>query len=158
MKETKPTNQESAGKLINEISRGSQMYFQYKFKEYNIGHAQVRTLFHIASHEGLTQKQIGEHLNLDKSSITSQLQILERNGYIIRTTSKLDARMQVIDITDKTREIMKPIRKVLSSWTETLLDGFNETERTNIFNYLGRMRANAKNKLSQIQNTSTEKE
>jgi len=157
MKQTKSSKQESAGRLINEISRGSHMYFQHKFKEYNIGHAQVRTLFHIASNEGLTNKQIGELLNLDKSSITSQLQILERNGYIIRTTSKTDARVQVIDITDKTREIMKPIRKVLSSWTETLLDGFNENERADIFNYLERMSNNAKNKLSEIQNTPQEK-
>jgi DNA-binding MarR family transcriptional regulator len=157
MENGKGKNQASAGRLINELSRGAHMYFQHEFKEYNIGPAQVRTLFHIAYNEGQTQKQIGTYLSLDKSSITSQLQILERNGYIIRTTSKLDARMQVIGITDMTKEIIVPLQQVLSSWTETLLDGFNETERSDVFNYLDRMKNSAKNKLSQIHKTPLEK-
>jgi hypothetical protein len=39
---------------------------------------------------------------------------------------------------------------VFSSWTETLLDGFGVSERTEIFNYLDKMRENAQNKLDQI--------
>lgn len=143
----------SAGRLINELSRGAHIFFQHEFKKYNIGHAQIRTLFYIVHNESQTQKQLANYLNLDKSSITSQLQILERNGYISRATSKIDARMQVIGITDKTREILEPLQQVFSSWTETLLDGFNEKERSTIFNYLERMRVNTKNKLSQIHKT-----
>lgn len=157
MENEKAKKQASAGRLINELSRGAHIYFQHEFKEYNIGPAQVRTLFHIANNERQTQKQIGTYLSLDKSSITSQLQILERNAYIIRTTSKIDARMQVIGITDKTKEIIVPLQQVLASWTETLLNGFNETERSDIFNYLDRMRTNAKIKLSQIHKPHLEK-
>lgn len=157
MENGKDKKQPSAGRLINELSRKAHIYFQHEFKKYSIGHAQIRTLFYITHNEGQTQKQLANYLNLDKSSITSQLQILERNGYISRTTSKMDARMQVISITDKTKEIIVPLQHVLSSWTETLLDGFNETERSDVFNYLERMRNNAKNKLSQIHKTPLEK-
>jgi DNA-binding MarR family transcriptional regulator len=146
----KDKKQASAGRLINELSRFAHIYFQHEFKKYNIGHAQIRTLFYIAHNEQQTQKQLANYLNLDKSSITSQLQILERNAYISRTTSKRDARMQVISITDKTKDILEPLKQVRSSWTTTLLDGFSEKERSDIFNYLERMRDNAKNKLSQI--------
>lgn len=151
MENGKDKKQASAGRLINELSRFAHIYFHHEFKKYNIGHAQIRTLFYIAHNEHQTQKQLAEYLNLDKSSITSQLQILERNGYISRTTSKKDARMQIIGITDKTKEILDPLKQVLSSWTATLLDGFSEKEHVDIFNYLERMSENAKNKLSQIQ-------
>ncbi len=156
MEKVNDKKEASAGRLINELSRGAHIYFQHELKTYNIGHAQIRTLFYIANNEGQTQQQLANYLNLDKSSITSQIQILERNGYVSRTVSKVDARMQVIGITDKTREILDPIKQVLSSWTETLLDGFSEIERSDIFNYLERMKGNAKSKLSQIQKTKQE--
>ena len=141
---------ESAGRLINELSRASNVYFQHAFRKYNIGHAQIRTLFYISQNEGQTQKALAEYLNLDKSSITSQLQILEKNGYVEREKSIRDARKQVINVTDKTRELIPSLQQVLLSWTETLLDGFDAHERSAIFNYLHKMRLNAGNKLSAI--------
>ena len=140
----------SAGRLINEISRAGHICFQHEFKKFNIGHAQIRTLLYIAQNDGKTQKELAEFLNLDKSSITSQLQILEKNGYINREKSKLDARKQVINPTSKTQEIMPSLQQVLLSWTETLLEGFDDNERAKIFKYLQKMRINAQNKLSSI--------
>ncbi len=142
---------QSAGKLINELSRAAQCYFKHEFQANNIGHAQLRTLFYIAHNEGNTQKELGEYLHLDKSSITSQLQILEKNGYISRQTSKEDARKQVIFITDKATKLLPTIETVLVSWTETLLDGFSNEERTELFAYLNKMSENARMKLSELQ-------
>jgi len=58
--------------------------------------------------------------------------------------------MHRIKITDETRKILEPLKMVFSSWTETLLAGFGVSERTEIFNYLVKMRENAQNKLDQI--------
>lgn len=140
----------SAGRLINELSRAAHVYFQAEFKKYSIGHAQIVTLIFIAKNEGISQLELSKYLNLDKSSITSQLSILEKNDYIIRHTSENDARMHQINLTDKAKKILEPLRRIFSSWTETLLDGFREGEKTELFNYLDRMRENAKNKLDKI--------
>ena len=140
----------SAGKLINELSRAAHIYFQSEFKKYSIGHAQIRTLLFIARNEGISQLELSKYLNLDKSSISSQLQILERNGYISKQSSENDARISQTTITDKTREILEPLRMVFSSWTATLLDGFSESEKTEMFDYLEKMHSNAINKLDQI--------
>ena len=141
----------SAGKIINELSRAGQIYLQHEFSKYNIGYAQVRTLLYLAENKGKTQKELVQYINLDKSSITSQLQILEKNGYITRQTSKLDARNQVVDITDKTKEILPELKKVFASWTNTLLAGFSEKERSNIFKYMEKMRENVNDILSGFQ-------
>jgi DNA-binding MarR family transcriptional regulator len=137
----------STGRIINELSRAAHIYFQAEFKKYSIGHAQIRTLLYVARNEGISQLELSKHLNLDKSSITSQLGILEKNGYVIRQVSANDARMHQIILTDKTREILEPLKRVFSSWTEFLLDGFSESERTELFKYLERMHTNAMNKL-----------
>lgn len=140
----------SAGKLISELSRAAHIYFHNEFKKYNIGHAQIRTLLYIAHNENFTQKELVNILNLDKSSITSQIQILEKNGYIIREISDKDARIQIIRISDKTRKILPSLLSVFESWTDTILDGFDAEERIEIFKYLEKMKTNAKNKLSTL--------
>ncbi len=140
----------SAGKLINELARASHIFFHAEFRKYSIGHGQIRTLFFIAHHEGLTQMELAKHLKLDKSSITSQLQLLERNGYIVRRTSDTDARKQVIGITPSTKKILGPMRKVLEDWSETLLEGFDHEEQELLLSYLERMRNNARNRIENI--------
>ena len=140
----------SVGRLIGELSRAAHIYFHTEFKKYSIGHAQIHTLLFIARNEGITQIELSKQLNLDKSSITSQLQILESNGFITKHTSEFDARMQQLKITKKTEDILKPLKKVFSSWTEILLEGFTDEERIQIFSYLEKMKSNAKSKLQQI--------
>lgn len=150
MKQFKEEQHQSAGKIIGELSRAANVYFQNKFKEYSIGHAQVRTLHYIALNEGITQIELSDYLKLDKSSITSQLRILEKNGYIKITTSPIDARTHHIFITDKTKEILEPLKKIFYTWTDILLDGINENERKNLFILLEKMQDNAKRKLHNI--------
>ena len=154
MKNYKEEHHQSAGKIIGEISRAAHIYFQNDFKEYSIGHAQVRTLNFIAHNEGITQVQLSDYLKLDKSSITSQLRILENNGYIKRKISHHDARVHQIFITDKTKEILEPLKNIFSTWSNVLLDGLSESEKKNVFLLLEKMRKNAQNKLQEIKQTS----
>ncbi len=140
----------SAGKLIGDIARGAHMYFQHAFKDYGIGHAQIRTIVFLAHNEGLTQQEIATRLHLDKSSVTSQLQLLEKNGYIQRAVSSTDARKQVVHLTPKTQDILKPIQQITSGWTHTLLQGFSAEEQEQLLHYLIRMRTNAREHLSEL--------
>jgi len=146
MLENQESETRSAGKLIGELSRAAHIYFQSEFKPYSIGHAQIRTLLFIAKNEGSSQLELSKHFNLDKSSITSQLQLLERNGYISRRVHDRDARKHQLFITEKTRDILEPVKKVHASWTSILLDGFSENEKTELFTYLEKMLSNAKKK------------
>ena len=141
---------ESLGRLINEISRSSHIFFHHAFRKHDIGHAQLRTLLFISRNENPTQNEIAKYLNLDKSSITSQIKILEKNGYIQRQTSVTDARMQILKITQKTRDILVPLRKGHSKWSDALLKDFSKSEREVLFSYLERMRSNAMQKLKEV--------
>ncbi len=151
MKQTTGRKHESAGALIYELSKAAQVFFQYQFGPYSIGPAQIRTLIVLSRTEGLTQNEIAEQLNLDKSSITSQMKILEGNGYIVRQRHPEDSRKQRISITQKTRDLLDPLMTVFASWTTTLLGGFDRTERAQVMDYLKRMNANAAKKLNEIQ-------
>jgi len=150
MTSDKLENHPSAGKIIGEISRASHVFFQHQFKDYSIGHAQVRTLHFLSYNNGITQAELTDYLKLDKSSVTSQLNNLEKNGYINRTISSKDARIRTIHITDQTKEIFDSLMNVFSSWTEILLNNFSEKEKTDIFILLNKMQDNAQSKINEL--------
>ena len=147
----------SVGAMIYELSKAAQVFFQHEFAPYAIGPAQIRTLLFIAKSGELTQNDIAAELDLDKSSITSQLNILEGNGYIRRRRHPGDGRKQLISITAKTRRLLDPLMAVFVSWTATLLEGFDDGERAQIIAQLGRMKRNVAGKLQEMQHGGGER-
>ncbi len=150
MTNIKSENQQSAGKIIGEISRASHVFFQHQFKDYSIGHAQVRTLHYLCHNNGITQAELTDYLKLDKSSVSSQLNNLEKNGYIKRIISSKDARIRTINITEQTEDIFNSLTSVFSSWTEILLNNFDEKEKADLFTLLNKMQDNADSKLEEL--------
>ena len=69
----------------------------------NLTHVQIRLLvFLYKSEKPIYQKDIEQYLRIRRSSATQMLNVLERNGYIVRVIAKHDARLKEIQITDST--------------------------------------------------------
>lgn len=60
---------------------------------------QYSMLAHIARYKGITISKLGEILLLDQTTITRNVNILKKNGYVEITRSKQDSRAKVISIT-----------------------------------------------------------
>jgi DNA-binding MarR family transcriptional regulator len=133
----------SIGKEIGILSRAAHTFFQHQFKNYSIGHAQVMTLHFICRNNGRSQHELVKYFNLDKSSVTSQLNILEKNGYIIRKIDTNDSRGRMIFITEKTKAIEADLYDKFISWSKILLEGFNAEEQEKVFCLLDKMNTNA---------------
>ncbi len=133
----------SIGKEIGVLSRTAHIYFQTQFKDYSIGHAQVMTLHYICRNNGRSQNELVKHFSLNKSSVTSQLNILEKNGYIIRKTDINDSRGRKIFITEKTKAIEADLHDKFISWSRLLLEGINAEEQEKLFFLLDKMNSNA---------------
>lgn len=140
----------SIGKKIGILSRSQQIYFSNNLKKYSIGHSQITTLHYISHHDGLTQYELIKHLQLNKSSVTTQLNNLEKNGYITRKIYKSDKRERKIFITEKTKQIKDSLHEVFTSWSNILTKGFTETERELSYKLLNKMIDNTKNEISKI--------
>lgn len=133
----------SAGKEIGIISRCAHKYFQQRLHHYSIGHAQIRTLHYIIRHNGISQKSLAEHLKLDKSSVTSQIERLEANGYITRSSNTKDSREKQLYITAKTEKIKTELVEIFSGWSDALLEGLSAEEKEQAFQILERIKENA---------------
>ena len=140
----------SIGKKIGILARSAQIYFNSNLKQYSIGHSQIATLHFISHNDGLTQYELIKYLNLDKSSVTTQLNNLEKNRYITRKISETDKRERRIFITEKTKQIKDSLHEVFTSWSDILTKDFTEVERELSFKLLNKMINNTKNEITKL--------
>jgi len=65
--------------------------------------------------EGRSQKELGELLGLDHSTVAKSVQRLERAGLVRRARSAADGRVTLVELTDAGARLEGPIRAV---WAE----------------------------------------
>jgi len=150
MNQTEIKHNQSIGKLIGMLSRAAHIYFHHQFKDYIIGHAQVFTLHFLSRHDGILQNELVQHFHMDKSSVTSQLNHLEKNGYIVRKKSMDDGRSRQIFLTDKAKALSEDLHKIFSGWSETLLQGLDNEDVDKAFKLAEHMYNNAQSKIHEI--------
>ncbi len=150
MEATNKIRDRSLGKLISELSRLASSYFQKRFRKYDIGPSQVITLHFIAGSNGISQSDLTRLLDIDKSSVSSQLHTLEKNAYIERRPASGDSRVKRIYVTERTKAIEASLHEDFASWTEILLDGLSGEERKTVFSLLEKIKKNAQRTIQEM--------
>jgi DNA-binding MarR family transcriptional regulator len=157
MTKSQPSGKRVIAKEIGNLARMANLFFQHQLKEYEIGHAQLMTLHFICRNNGLSQNELVHHSNLDKSSITSQLNKLVKNGYITREINEDDSRGKRIFITNKTKIIENELHHKFVSWNKILSEGLNEKELELTFSLFDKMNTNAQQAIQQIKDDEKKK-
>lgn len=140
----------STGRQIARLARAAQVYFQHRFRPLGIGPAQGITLHYLSRNDGIDQMQLCTRMNLDKSSLATQLKKLEEQGYIVRETDKADRRTKKIYITPKTLAIADVLHAVFTSWSDLLLKDFTDIERDRLFLLMDKLWANTEATLNEL--------
>lgn len=107
-------------KYINRIYRASLIDREEAFREHGLCGGQVSYLRLICSEEGLSQDEIARILFVNKSSVTRQLNQLEKIGFVLRKTDEEDRRANRIYPTDKARALFPKIMEYLDDWNERI--------------------------------------
>ena len=72
---------------------------------------EVRVLYELAHHEGVTATALCLELNLDAGYLSRILRGFEKRGWITRTTSAADARQSLLTLTAKGRGVFAPLNE-----------------------------------------------
>lgn len=86
-----------------------------------------------SSKRDIFQKDIEREFRIRKSSVTSVIQLLEKNGYITRESVNEDARLKKIVLTDKARNVNFIIGDGLDKREEKFYDVLSEEEIESFF-------------------------
>lgn len=98
--------------------------------EYNLTsrHIVVAKYLHENQHKDIFQKDIEEQFCIRRSTVTSILNLMEKNGMIRRERVECDARLKKIVLTDKAKAIHNKIVSQMLDMEDMILKGIDDNE------------------------------
>ena len=137
---------EDAGRIINIVSHQlKRMISFYTWKDCGLTTMQNRVLHYLLAHIPETpvyQKDIEREFRVSKSTVTEILQLMEKNGFIVRESSRRDGRMKRILPTEKAITIQKEVMDNIRTVEEKLRAGISEEDYRTCLKVLKKMSEN----------------
>ena len=127
------------GRKINILSQKIKRRIGKVSLEYGISSMQAKILGYMYSNlekKDIFQKNIEEEFDIRKSSVTSVLTLMEKNGLIKRVSVSKDARLKKLTLTEKGIEIHKSIYKEIEKLENLISDTLTDEELEKFDEYL----------------------
>ena len=122
-KETYDPARDDVGRLINKISHQLKRQMCFHQEESELTNMQKRVLHYIlfqSLKKDIYQKDIEKEFQIRRSTATGILQLLEKNGFVIRETVEWDARLKKLVPTAKAEGVREEILSNIR-YMETIL-------------------------------------
>lgn len=127
---------------LDKISSRMRRDYSESLREINLYVGQDNLLSRLWLGDGVTQMQLCEHLKCEPPTVTNMVKSLEQNGFIYRERDKQDARIMRIFLTDKGKELEKPVDFKWKQQQEKLLQSILPAERLLLRRLLKQMESN----------------
>ncbi len=105
--------QQCIGARLRRLSRIVDSYYRKRLADFEITEKQMTILFALSKMGRVEQGQIGRLLVLEKSTVSRNVKLLEKQGLIQRT----DQYRPVIELTQKGRDL---VQNLLPIWEKTM--------------------------------------
>lgn len=99
----------------------------------------ISFLYHQGNNRDIFQRDIEAEFNIRRSSVTSVLQLMEKNGLIKRVSVSEDARLKKIILTKEGIEIQKQVHSCIDELEDGLKDEFTDDELDTFVNFVDRL-------------------
>ncbi|MFV0242428.1 MAG: MarR family winged helix-turn-helix transcriptional regulator [Lacrimispora sphenoides] len=123
----------SADFYIQSIALSLRYMNDQKLEEFGITNQQARLLSGISNslYEGvnISRKYLEDMMQLKGPSVTSLLNGLEKNGFIIRYSREDDGRAMNIKVTEKGDKVLEALRDIFKSTKQQLHSGMTPAEQ-----------------------------
>jgi DNA-binding MarR family transcriptional regulator len=127
---------------LDKISFQMRRDYNESLRELNLYVGQDNLLSRLWLGDGVTQMQLCEHLKCEPPTVTNMVKSLEQNGFIYRKRDEHDARVMRIYLTDKGKELEKPVEFKWKQQQEKLLHSILPNERLILRELMKRMERN----------------
>ena len=135
---TEPPVTEFAGQLLFRLWRANHTRAAEVLGSLGLTTALFALLNVVNAREGAIQQELGATLGIDRSTMVSLIDELERAGLARRRPSATDRRAREVAITPKGRRLLKQARELLSRAEDDVLGGLSADERHELLALLRR--------------------
>lgn len=118
------------GKKMSHVNRQIHRCINARVDQFGITGLQSHIINHIQKNRDrdIYQKDIEEEFDIRRSSVTSVLQTMEKNGLIERVSVEQDARLKKIVLTPKAIKLASAIKKSIHEFENQLAEGITDDE------------------------------
>ncbi|ACX65242.1 MarR family winged helix-turn-helix transcriptional regulator [Paenibacillus sp. Y412MC10] len=127
---------------FDRISSQMRRNYSESLRELNLYVGQDNLLYRLWLGDGVTQMQLCEHLKCEPPTVTNMVKSLEQNGFIYRKRDVHDARVMRIYLTDKGKELERPVDSKWREQQEKLLQSISAEDRLILRKLLQQMERN----------------
>ncbi|WP_284777806.1 MarR family transcriptional regulator [Agrobacterium sp. lyk4-40-TYG-31] len=99
---------------------------------------QFPVLLELWNEDGLTQRQLLDRVEVEQATLANTLARMERDGLIERKQHPRDRRAQIIELTERGRELEQQAISASKSTDDAILAGLLRFERQLLMEYMGR--------------------
>lgn len=141
-------NKHYGGTLISQIKQLQDRVFNKILKEegiYEFNGQQGRILFSLWKDEKLSLIELSKRTSLAKTTLSTMIDRMRKNGLVIVEESKEDKRNLVIYLSDKTLALEDKINNATKRITEIFYKDFSEKEANELDRLLIKIKENLKN-------------
>ncbi|AWI05408.1 MarR family winged helix-turn-helix transcriptional regulator [Clostridium drakei] len=134
--------EELIGRKVNIFNNRINRKINKEVAKYGITGVQSMILgfvYHKSEERDIFQKDIEEVFDIRRSSVTSVLQLMEKNGYIERVSVSEDARLKKIILTKKGLEIQRKVHESIIKIEKYLRDELSDDEMYILIHLLDRL-------------------
>lgn len=118
------------------------LLMQRRLAEHGMHIGQAFSLTMLAHHDGITQSELAEHLNVSRPTVTVMLQKMEKAGLILRAVDEVDQRCTRIHVTGAGKELHRRFKAVTDDLIAETIGPLAEKDQRELARLLGEFSAN----------------
>ena len=137
-----PRPDQNFGFLVHDVARLLRVAYDRRTRELGLTRSQWWVLNHLYFHEGITQSELAEMLDIEKPTLGRLLDRLEDKGWLERRGDRSDRRAKRVFLTGNVQSLMRALRVLAADLRAKALDGLDELEREQLLDALRVVKGN----------------
>lgn len=117
-------------------------FIKAKLEPFNLAPEQNLIMMLLWEKDGLTQNQLGEKLNKDKTNIARMASSLEKKGFVKRSYCQDDRRSLQVNLTPYGKELGEKVIPITEKFDEIVCQNFSSDELSELERLLSKMNQN----------------
>lgn len=122
-------NEAPALGVLSQVMHLTACHAKDLFGNYNLKPWQAAILFVLNGAGELSQRELAAKINVTPSTITTAIQKMEKEGYIVRRADEKDQRILRLQVTEKGKDCIEHIKEVGEKMDALLFQGMNLEEK-----------------------------
>lgn len=130
------------GALLFLVSKAHHRLASHVFEQMGLYRGQPPVLFELGKHEGISQAELAEVLEVTPVTMTHMLRRMETSGLIARQRDESDLRISRVYLTEKGKTALGQAIQLADQMDDIAFAGLNPVELATLIKLLGRIHNN----------------